>query len=116
MNDPAKVFLFGPKILAIHSAMREPKGAMVGMVMLLVGDVFHRPIPGRGEVTRANQRIAKWTRHIFEKIFSKECAINLHAQSIVQLFDLDPLSLSAGRMRFGRTMPATVCEQKESSP
>ena len=62
--------------------MGEPEGPVMGMVMLLIGGAFHGPIARHRCIARPNERIAIRPGNIFEKIFSKQLAIQFNVQPV----------------------------------
>ena len=90
MNDLPEVFVFAPEVQAIDRAMRKPHGTVMFVIVIFAGHVLHRPVAGHRQIVRAEHRITKRAGHILEMILGEELAVDVHAQSVGQLDDLDP--------------------------
>src|SRR5262245_45759790 len=88
LNFP-EVLCIGPKIVAIDAPVREPKRPVMRVIVLFARRIFHRPIAGHWEIVRTEDRIAIWPGNVLEKVFREQFAVDLDAQSVVQLRDLD---------------------------
>ena len=91
MNRFTELSLFGPKVLPIDGAMREPERAMVFVIMLFIRGAFHGPIPRHGGFARTEHRVAIGPRHIPEKVFREQTAVKLNSHPVGKLDELDTL-------------------------
>ena len=89
MHDSAAALRFGPKVMAIYGAVREPERPMVRMIMRFIRGCFHRPISGHSGAAWTDERITVRPWDIFEVILGEKLTIELHAEAVGELRDLD---------------------------
>src|ERR1035437_1277100 len=71
--------------------MRKPERAVMLVVMLFVGRVLHWPIAGHGHLAGTHERVAIGPGHVLENVFGEKLAVDLNADTVSQLGELDAL-------------------------
>jgi hypothetical protein len=97
VDDFAEVFCLGPEIMAIHLSMSEPQGTVMGMVVLLIGGGFHRPVASHRGAAGADEGVEVGARDVLKEILGEELAIDFHAQAIGLLGDAHAGGRACGR-------------------
>jgi hypothetical protein len=87
---------------------------MMRMVMRLAGDVFHGPIAGHGRIAGADEGVAVWAGHVLEEVFGEKLPVNLDAQPVSQLGELDALFCRRRRAHVGGASGWNNAEEDEA--
>src|SRR5271169_7013464 len=108
MNNLSKILLLGPEVLPVDFSMREPKRAVMRMVVFFIRGGLHRPVSCHRGFPGPHQRIEIGARNVLKEILRKEVAVDLDVKPVWQLRDSYSLACGRGLIGCGRTIGGTT--------